>query len=516
MAFNDQDEAEWAEARGRRSKARLGLCLDIEQIQALAWEAERELATRSLHEFVRQAWPLLEPDVKFVDNWHIRAICAHLEAVGRDEIEQLMINVPPGTMKSLLTCVFWPAWTWAREPGKRFLFSSYAESLSLRDSIKTRLIVQSTWYQARWPLQLVKIQDTRLENDKGGWRIVGSITGKGIGEHPDYNVADDPHNVLNAESEADRLQVTRWFEGVFCVRGEVRNVKRVLVMQRLHASDCAGLALSKGGWTVLCLPMRYEIDHPTASSQARITSLGFFDPRTEDGDLLWPEVYDDHKVTLMENNMGIYTAAGQLQQRPSPREGGTFKRDWFEIVDIIPPRLQRIVRYWDKAGTKDGKGARTAGVLLGEFLRARDDKRMKYVILDVKKGRWAAPEREEVIKHTAEEDAEMYPAHRVETCVEQEPGSGGKESAEFTVINLAGHDVSVDKVSGSKETRAEPLASQASVGNVAIIKAPWNGEFLAEIELFPMGERKDQVDAASGAFNKMHRKKVRVGSLFSA
>lgn len=466
---------------------------------------QRMLLEESLHDFVKGAWHILEPETPFIDNWHIVALCQHLEAVSAGKIEQFMGNVPPGTMKSLLTCVFWPAWEWATKPGKRFMFSSYAETLSIRDSIKRRTLINSEWYQERWPTVFTREMDTHLENDRGGWCIVGSITGKGIGQHPDYNVADDPHNVLQAESDVERMTVTRWFEGVFCVRGVVRNVKRVLIMQRLHAKDCCGIALDKGGWTVLCLPMRFELSgHMSATTRERPTSLGFYDPRTDDGELLWPAVYTERKVANLEVNMGTYTAAGQLQQRPSPRGGGKFKRANFAIMPTMPPGITKYVRYWDKAGTKGGSGAETATVLMAEFACPTEvlpAMRRKYVILDAEAFREQASEREKRIQQKAITDRQLF--GHVETWVEQEPGSGGLESAQGTVANNPGFSFKMERVTGSKEVRCDPLASQSSVGKVFILAAVWNEKLLGELEMFPMGKLKDLVDASGGAFNKL-------------
>lgn len=473
--------------------------------QAALFLLKRTLHEKSLHEFVKSAWPIIEPGIPFNNNWHILAICLHLEAVARGEIDQLLINVPPGTSKSLITCVFFPAWIWTTQPMKRFLFFSYSETLSYRDSLKTRDLVRSAWYQAQWPVTLKADRDTgqRFENTSGGWRLVGSISGRGLGEHGDFSICDDPHNVLQAESEVDRQTVTRWFEGVFCVRGEVRGAKRILIMQRLHASDCSGTALEKGGWTHLCLPMRYEHDHPQACTKERPTCLGFSDPRTVDGELLWPAIYGETKVANMEVNMGAYGAAGQLQQRPAPRGGGMFKREWFQILPMVP-QLKKIVAYVDKAGTNEGQGAETAIVLMGEF---RDESagleamKLKYIILECIHGRWEAAEREAVIKQTAQAWAAQY--GYIEWWVEQEPGSGGKESAQGTVANLPGFTCKMEKVTGDKTTRAEPLASQASVGKIRMKAAQWNTYVLDELEVFPMGKLKDCVDATSGAFNHL-------------
>ncbi len=126
--------------------------------------AKRKLAERHLRDFVAEAWPVVEPDTKFIDNWHIHVVCAHLEAVTDGRIKQILFNVPPGTMKSLLVCVFWPAWVWIKSKGKKFIFASYADSLSSRDSVRCRMLVLSNWYQARWPIALRDDQNT-----KGKW-----------------------------------------------------------------------------------------------------------------------------------------------------------------------------------------------------------------------------------------------------------------------------------------------------------------------------------------------------------
>ena len=412
---------------------------------------------------------------------------------------------------SLLTCVFFPAWVWTNRPEKRFMFSSYAEALSLRDSRKCRDVVQSEWYAANWPLKMVLNTDGKYQNDKGGWRMVGSVGGKGIGEHPDFNVADDIHNVKKAESDQERQNVVDWIDGTFCTRGVSRGVRRIVIMQRLHVQDASGHLLAKGGWVHLCLPMRYESAAPVPQPDGTVkmvprmvpTPIGWSDPRTEEGQLLWPALYTEVRVQSMETNLGLYHAAGQLQQRPAPRGGGKFKRVWFEILPAVPV-LREIVRYWDKSGTKGGNGAKTAGVLMARYedphvtLAAM---RNKYIILDVRTCREAAAEREALIKQCAELDRQRW--GQVKTWVEQEPGSGGKESAESTVGNLVGFATYAERVTGSKEVRADPLSSQASVGKVKLLAADWNQQVLDELEHFPVGKLKDIVDASSGAFNKL-------------
>jgi predicted phage terminase large subunit-like protein len=238
--------------------------------------------------------------------------------------------------------------------------------------------------------------------------------------------------------------------------------------------------------------MRRELDHP---HQCRST-LGFKDPRKKDGELLWPIGYDEKKVEKLENKMGIYFTAGQLQQRPSPRGGGMFKREWLtKILPMMPPDCSNFKRYWDKAGTAGGEGARTAGGLVAQRSNGR------YLIIDIVKGRYGSTEREAIIKAVAQMDKARFGF--VEIWVEQEPGSGGKESAENTVKNLAGFSCKIERVTGAKEVRAEPFAAQCAIGNVELLLGNWNEDFISEAEQFPTGKMKDQVDCIGGAFNKL-------------
>lgn len=476
--------------------------------------AHRELMERHLHDFVKAAWPIVCPEEKFIDGWHIWAICAHLEAVTRGTINKMLINVPPGTMKSLLVCVFWPAWVWTSKQGrtKKFMYASYSDFLTLRDSTKTRDLVTSQWFQTRWHMLLRDDQNTKglWKNEYGGWRLSTSVGGKGIGEHPDVKVFDDPHNTKQAESDVERQAVLDWWDGTMEMRGAMKNAASVGVMQRLHHLDLSGHVLKKKGWVHICLPMRYEVPSrkdgdPTGPLLPRMprTPIGWQDPRTEEGELLWPEGYPQGKVDDLEASLGLYNTAGQFQQRPSPKGGGTFQRKWFAIVQLAPA-LIKIVRYWDKAATPGGTGAETSGTLMASYkdhAEVRPAFKTKYIILEVRTCRKGVSDREAYILQTAAEDRAKWGF--VETWVEQEPGSGGKESAENTVGTLAGYACYVERVTGDKQVRATPLSSQSSVGKVSMLAGEWNGKLLDELEAFPTGALKDMVDSTSGAFNKI-------------
>jgi predicted phage terminase large subunit-like protein len=465
-----------------------------------------------------ESWHVLEPATPFIDNWHIDAIVEHLEACSRSEIRNLVINMPPRCQKSLLTGVFWFAWTWTWQPSSRWLCSSYAANLSTRDSVKARRLISSPWYQAnfRRVFQLAGDQNlkTAFENDQTGSRLSTSVGGMGTGAGADILLVDDPHNVQQAESEAVREGTVEWWLETMSTRGNnPETTVKVVVMQRVHEKDLTGVILSRElGYEHLCLPMRYEA--PDAGSPKKITSIGFEDPRHEEGELLWPTRFNESSVQELEKQLGSYGTAGQLQQRPAPRAGGMFKKEWFRVVPILPrTRLDAegkeqaigytFVRYWDKAGT-EGAGAYTAGVLMARA----DDGRI--FVLNVVRGQWSAGSREAKIRATAESDKAQY--GRVTIWVEQEPGSGGKESGEATLrTTLSGFSAHLDRVTGEKEIRAEPYATACEALNVWLVEGDWNDEYIAEHGRFPKG-LKDQVDASSGAYNRLQSKREwRVG-----
>ena len=321
---------------------------------------------QSLVGFVREGWPLLEPRARYIHNWHIEAICAHLEAVTHGRITRLLINVPPGSMKSLLVSVLWPAWEWGPcgLRSMRYLATAFNELPVKRDSRKTRDLIRSAWFQGLWPeVQLVRAGEMSFANSDTGTREgvpFGSLTG----QRGDRLIIDDPHSTETAESDAERERTTRKFrEGALDRLNDQQRSAIVVIMQRLHEADISGVIkrLSEP-YVHLCLPMRFEIESRCA------TEIGFTDPRTFDGELLCPERWSALTVDRLEADKGAYAFAGQYQQRPVPREGGLFKREWFADKFIrrdAVPIGTRWVRHWDLAATKKTTAARTAGVKSG-------------------------------------------------------------------------------------------------------------------------------------------------------
>lgn len=453
---------------------------------------ERELCRRSLHDFIRLGWHVLEPANPFVDGRHLHAMCAHLDAITRGELHNLVINVPPRHAKSLVVSVFWPVWEWLRFPERRWLYASYALSLSVRDSLKCRRLIESPWFQHRFGdcFALTSDQNAKLrfDNDRMGYRLATSVTGATTGEGGDRIIVDDPHNVIEAESDAARAEVVRWWDEAMSTRGnDPQTVAKVIVMQRVHEQDLSGHVLEQGGYEHLCLPAEYE---PTT----QVTAIGWQDWRTAEGELLWPERFGAEDLERLKRALGPYGAAGQLQQRPAPRTGGMFQLQWFTKEAAAPAQFEAVVRYWDKAGALPGKGDWTVGVLMG---RTADG---YYWLLDVVRGQWPGDERNRVILETAKTDALRYPS--MKTWIEQPPGLA-KESTDAVVRLLAGYAVEADPVHRDKVERAAPVSDQLRAGNVRMLSAEWNTPYLAVMCAFPAGAHDDDVDATSGAFNKL-------------
>lgn len=312
----------------------------------------RRAASTSLHEFVAQAWHIVAPSYAFKDNWHIAAICEHLEAVHRGEIRRLLINVPFRTAKSTVVSVLYPAWKWIHSPAHKFLCGSYAAKLAIRDNVAMRRLIQSQWYRERWGrgfnlvdntdwgdpdgFELTKDQNQkiRFENDRTGYRIAFGFEGGVMGEGGDDVLIDDPHDREQAHSEKERSTALVTFDEAITTRlNDPMKSAIVIIMQRLHENDLSGHVLAKGGYEHLLIPMHYD------RARARVTVIGWTDPRTIDGELMHPARFPADVVAQIELDIGSYAAAGQLEQRPAPPEGGILKRGWWKFYEELPKRF---------------------------------------------------------------------------------------------------------------------------------------------------------------------------------
>lgn len=308
------------------------------------FEAYRvERAEASLHYFVKLMWPVLEPATPFADGWWPKAWCEHLEAVtngyydaeGKHRyITRLIGNCPPGSTKSLLTNVFWPAWVWGpcNKPWTRFLTAAYTQGLTERDNDRMRQLIQSPEYQRRWGRRFTA-NDSKIifQNNKTGWKIASSVSGTITGMRADVFICDDPNNIKETESPTVRASTNQFLSEVLPTRlNSISKSAIVVIQQRTHEEDATGFLLrpQRGGdrWTYVMVPMEYDPEWTCGQ-----TTIGWTDPRRVRGELFWPARFSKEEVQILREDLTDYAWAGQMQQHPEPRGGAIIKRDWWKL-----------------------------------------------------------------------------------------------------------------------------------------------------------------------------------------
>lgn len=439
--------------------------------------------------FFKEAWHIIEPTTRLSWNWHLQAICDHLEAVTRGKLHPRgIVNVPPGSSKSTIISIMWQAWEWGPMglAGHRFLSTSYEQGNVTRDTRKTRDLILSEWFQELWPLPLKRAGETSFENYQRGTRegvAFGSLTAK----RGDRLTIDDPHSLDGAESEVERENtVRRFIEGGQNRLNDQAKSAIIIVMQRLHEADLTGALLARElGYWHLMIPMEFEIDRRGETPIWR-------DPRTYDGELMDPQRMPAREVELLKKD-NDYMWAGQYQQRPAPRQGGMFKIDQILPVDSIPADC-RWVRGWDIAGSTRKRSPFTVGAKLGY------SPSMKCVYIgDIRRERAEIEVAEKLIVDTAHQDG----VH-VKQSIPQDPGSAGKSQKRHLAVKLAALDFIFSTETGEKQDRAIPFAAMVNAGSVRRpAGAPWWTALENELRNFPGSLFKDQADALSRAFAEL-------------
>lgn len=493
---------------------------------------------RKLIDFIRNGWEALEPGQPFVTGWAVEATCDHLQAVTEGHIKRLLINVPPGCTKSMTTSVFWPAWEWGPRgmASNRYILAAHEQNLAIRDNVRSRDLMLNEWYQEHWGEYVQFKGDvnakTYYENKATGWRMASSVGSGLTGYRGDRLILDDPHSIRKADSDAFREEVLRWFAETLPTRlNKPSESAIVIIMQRVHERDVAGLILAEElGYEHLMLPMEFEperkcysIVKPSYIKNPKKVKVKWnehhkswvpdkqgthekysVDPRTKDGELLWPARFSEQSVDELKKALrswgGSYAEAGQLQQRPAPRGGGMFQKDDFNVVDKAPEG-GRTVRGWDLAGT-DKKANKKAAYTVGCKIRLVNG---NIYILDVARKQVSPSGVEKMILANTQRDG-----HGIVQDFPQDPGQAGK-AQKFAIAKLLhGYTFVFSPETGSKEDRATPLAAQSESGNVYLVRADWNQSFINEAALFPNGQFKDQIDAASRAYYCLLRKRRRL------
>lgn len=329
---------------------------DLETSSAALQQTETQPAKQlSLRDFVREGWSLLEPVSTLSWSWHLDLICDYLALI-RDgkfrklhpELEGIIFNVPPRTMKSLLISVFFPIWVWVTDPSRRFMFVSYSEKLSTQHSILRRSLIESEWYKKEWGGKFSISRDQNVkshyENSARGAMFSTGMQSTATGMGGDILIFDDPLNPEQAISQVEREAVNLRFDTTFRSRiNDPATGVKIIIMQRLHELDLTGhvLARESSRWKHVSLPAIAEQDKIWEFPQSGKTQT------QKAGDLLWTERLPQSFLDSQRVGMGSWAFNGQYQQRPAPLDGGIIKRQWVRFYRQLPEKFEFMVQSWD-------------------------------------------------------------------------------------------------------------------------------------------------------------------------
>lgn len=469
-------------------------------------EKARRAASASMYEFVKQAWPVVEPGIPFIPSWHIEEICEHLEAITSGEIKRLLINIPPRHSKSTIVSVMWPAWEWITRPEEKYLCASYSGALSTRDNVKTRRLLQSGWYQERWGHLFTftgdQNQKQRFENDKTGYRIATSVGGTATGEGGSRLLLDDPHGAQAAQSDAMRESDLEWFDMVWSTRlNNPKTDAMVTVMQRLHEADVSGHILNDiGGWEHICIPAEWD-------GKRRSTVLGPYDPRKQKGELICPERFGPAEITRLKQALGTYGTAGQLQQDPAPAGNGLLKTDCFKLWPLASgmPVFEYVLQSYDTAFSEKTQNDPSACTVWGVFTFQGERQAM---LLDAWDEHLSYPElRAKVVDDWSTEygsgpsRASPYARpRRPDRVLVEKKASGQSLLQDLRLAKVPA--IGYNPGDADKVARAHQAAPTLELGILWIpesAKNPgqpvsWAAKFLKQLAKFPVAEHDDYVD----------------------
>lgn len=460
-----------------------------------------EMCHRSFKHFVKRAWGEID-NSKLVWNWHLDAICDHLQAVEEEKIHRIIINIPPGLGKSLLVSVLFPAWVWARNPREQMMYSSYASELAIRDSVKTRTLLKSRWYetymQKGWTISEDVAGKTRFMTNVGGDRMIVTDGGQNTGYRGNYLIFDDPLKAGDASSDIKRKNVIDFKTLTMTNRyNNAKTFREIVIAQRLHEGDLPGFLLAQtqdspqgtpGKWQHLNLPAEFD---PIRKSRTYLDDGTFFweDPRQTEGELLFPQHLDKNELYRLKSPQGLgeYGYAGQYQQRPAPAGGGMFKEEWFQYYDEAPECSEYIMSV-DAAFKGDDTNDPVAIQVWGRkdanaYLLDTIWKTMGYKdtcrSIHTLKAKW--PQIGDII---IEEAANGFAI--IEEMQTQIPRVQGV------------------KPIGGKNSRAASVTGFFEAGNVRLPKnASWVRAFIHEFTTFPNGDHDDAVDAAAHGLKRL-------------
>lgn len=457
-----------------------------EQRQVLMEEARRELARRTMGDFV------LYVDDNYRMNWHHRLLCDYLDKLAYKEIRRLMVFMPPRHGKSELVSRKFPAYLLGRNPDTSIISCSYSADLASRMNRDVQRLIDSERYLELFPGTQLSNQHTRrfyetrytrnnnmfeVVDKKGTYRssgVGGGITGMG-GE---YIIIDDPvKNREDADSATMREKVYDWYTSTLYTRLE-KDGCILLTLTRWHEDDLAGKLLKAAQegadqWTILELPAVCE--YPPKPYDVR-----------QEGEALWKWKYDEEALEKMKVTVGSRDWAALYQQHPTPGEGGTFKREWWNYYKVLPDGLYDFVQSWDCTF----KDAQSSDYVVGQVWARKGSSRY---LLDQVRGRMSFTETLRAIRSLSAK----WP-QAIRKLVEDKANG----TAVIDVLRKEIPGLIPVEPEGGKIVRANAVTAVAEAGNIYLPDpsiAPWVHDFVEEHAVFPNGANDDQVDAQTQA-----------------
>lgn len=467
--------------------------------------------------------------------WCLDAICGHLELVYYGEIRDLIITLPPRLLKSTIASVIWPGWCWANDPTLQFLTGSYEHTLATRDALRMRDLVTSQWYRERYGTHTTLRRDQNEKdlyiNDAGGKRMAVSVGGKltGFGAH--IHLVDDPHNLQDIGSDVKREAACRWYTGPLRTRfNSYLTGRRVIIAQRSHAVDLVGYVMerSPGKYTHLCLQNEFVSAKRCSTVHPKTKRVLFSDPRTKEGELLFPQRLNREATEALKSEMGKSDYSAQYQQDPTVDGGLILKREywrpWVEPAwrsnagaDKELPECFEIIQLYDTAIEEDESADYTARITVGLFRHA--DEAMRKIRLP--DGRWVERPVKAGVRNCAillgawrdrlgfpelrQEAKRSYDKVKPDWVLIEKKASGSPLIKELRRAGVPVKAVKIDG-DGDKVARAHVAALALEKGCMFYLPGkPWSKMVLDECADFPAGAHDDLVDCVLMALMWLRR-----------
>lgn len=530
--------------------------------------AMKEEAENDLLSFVRLMWPTIEPEKPLIEGWILEMLCDVLMAITDGHLTRVSINVPPGSMKSSLLNVLWPAFEWGpcNMPHLRYLSLSYSTAIPVRDNLRFAQIIRSPLYQQCWGDRVKLLRDGAewVGNDRTGWKAVTSVGGSTTGMRGDRLLCDDVSNPMDVESDLVRSTTARFVREIMPTRlNDMTESAIINLQQRTHQEDATGVLLDYGqGYTFIVVPAEFD---PTRIFPVVLRrdddgnpTETWVDPRSLDengeqlvglvtnargeadvipyspmamaaGTSFWPERFPEDELLRLKNTMTAYAWDSQFQQIPGVRGGAILQREWWQnwASDTLPT-VGTVVVSVDTAVEEKESADYNAVTVWGAF--EGNEGQPQFILMDAWRDRLALAQLVYRIAQTCRQHHANYlllehktRGRDVHNEIRRLYGQatwetvlvvpqGDKTSRLKAVMHLFSGDVTRQPDGGTDPRTGKPTTVEVWSGGMvwAPVHRGWCDEVITEAASFPYGKHDDYVDSVTMACSWMRKHGVMV------